>query len=444
MYTKILLVGFAVAAALVALLPIGAPATTGDIELGPSCVTSECHGDVMEDRFLHGPVNLGQCEMCHVPIDDRHEFQMAEAGTELCMMCHEPEEQKDYIHGPFQSDCTQCHNPHGEDNRYFLHGGGGVDSCNVCHDDVREGRAHLHGPVAVGECLVCHTPHQSDHAGLLVQERRDLCLACHVDVEVTLENAISLHEPVVQECAGCHDPHGGDVQFFHPQEGPDLCLTCHGDFIETSMEAQYAHAAMTEGESCQNCHAPHASMQQALLGTDTKTLCLSCHSEEIHREDDRVINNVRAEIDGAEFLHGPIREDNCVACHQAHGSDVRSILNQSYPAEFYAAYEEGAYNLCFDCHDRTIIEAERTEVTGFRDGDLNLHYLHVVQEKGRTCRACHSEHASVQPNHVRTEVPFGMWMMPVEFDKTETGGTCQTGCHIPYEYDRVTPELESQ
>ena len=351
---------------------------------------------------------------------------------------------KDFIHGPFQSDCTQCHDPHGEDNRYFLRGGGGVDSCNVCHDDVREGRAHLHGPVAVGECLVCHTPHQSDHRGLLIEERRDLCLACHVDVEVSLANAISLHEPVVQECAGCHDPHGGDVQFFLPDDGPDLCMNCHGEFIETSMEAEFPHAAMTEGESCRHCHAPHASMQQALLGTDTLTLCLSCHSEEIHRDDGRVINNVQAELAEATYLHGPIAEDNCVACHQAHGSNVRSILNQAYPAEFYAPYEEGAYDLCFDCHDRTIVDARFTEATGFRDGELNLHYLHVSREKGRTCRACHAEHASVQPNHVRTEVPFGMWMMPVRFEKTETGGTCETGCHIPYEYDRVTAAVERE
>lgn len=419
-----------------------APSLVSEIELGPTCVTGDCHGNMTEYRHLHGPVNLGQCETCHVPIDNRHEFEPMATGPELCSMCHDVEPTKSIIHGPFQSDCTLCHDPHGSDNRRFLVGGGGAESCNLCHDSVTDGRMHIHGPVALGECLVCHTPHESDHAGLLIEPRRDLCLGCHIDVEIEIANALAIHEPVDTVCAGCHDPHGGNVEYFLPHEGSDLCMTCHSEFITAAMEADFAHAPMTEDKSCRNCHAPHASPQEALLSTSTMELCLTCHSEEIHR-DDRTINNVLAEITNAEFLHGPIREDNCVACHMAHGSDVANILRKAYPSDFYAPYEEGAYDLCFECHDRAIVDFERTEATGFRDGDRNLHYLHVSREKGRTCRACHAEHASVQPNHVRSEVPFGRWMMPVRFEKTETGGTCETGCHLPYEYDRVTPALEA-
>jgi hypothetical protein len=35
-------------------------------------------------------------------------------------------------------------------------------------------------------------------------------------------------------------------------------------------------------------------------------------------------------------------------------------------------------------------------------------------------------------------------MMQVKFTKTETGGTCETGCHVPYSYDRVSPEAIGQ
>lgn len=423
--------------------PLVVQSNTMDIQLGPTCVTSDCHGNIMEEAHLHGPVNLGQCETCHITVGNQHVFEPIQVGPGLCSMCHDVEPQKKVVHGPYQSDCTQCHDPHGADNRRFLIGGGGVQSCNLCHDDVAANKSHLHGPVALGECLVCHTPHESDHAGLLIEPRRDLCLGCHIDIEIQMANALYIHEPVDLTCSGCHDPHGGNIEYFLPKEGSDLCMTCHSDFIHAALEAEFPHAPMTEDKACRNCHAPHASPQEALLSTSTKELCLTCHSETIHR-DGRSINNIHLEITQASSLHGPIREDNCVACHMAHGSDVAQILRKPYPKDFYAPFEPGAYDLCFECHDRAIVDYERTDATGFRDGDRNLHFLHVSREKGRTCRACHAEHASTQPNHVRTEVPFGRWMMPVKFEKTETGGTCETGCHIPYEYDRVSPALEPQ
>ena len=48
----------------------------------------------------------------------------------------------------------------------------------------------------------------------------------------------------------------------------------------------------------------------------------------------------------------------------------------------------------------------RCPLTGFRDGDVNLHYLHVNrEEKGRTCRTCHEMHGSDLPNHMASGVP---------------------------------------
>jgi predicted CXXCH cytochrome family protein len=431
--------------AIASMVLISAPAgaASRDIVLGPSCVTADCHGDLPEASFLHGPLNLNQCEPCHISIENRHEFRASEVGPGLCKTCHDAEPDKPVVHGPFQADCTLCHNPHGGDNRLFVKGGLGSGSCNLCHDSVTEGRQHLHGPVAMGECLICHTPHQSDHAGLLVEPRRDLCLGCHVDVEVAMANAVVVHEPVEETCSGCHDPHGGNTQFFLPSDGSDLCKNCHGEFIETALQAAFPHAPMTEGKGCRECHAPHASNQQGLLSTATQELCLTCHSEEIHR-DSRSVNNVGAELASSTYMHGPIREQNCVACHQAHGSDVASILMKPFPREFYAPFKEGAYDFCFECHDRTLVKDEVSQTTGFRNGEQNLHFLHVNREKGRTCRACHAEHASVQPHHIRSEVPFGRWMMQVKFTKTETGGTCETGCHVPYSYDRVSPEAIGQ
>ena len=405
---------------------------------GGGCMTQGCHQELTQPQFLHGPVNLKQCDPCNVPVGNKHNFTARATGRELCFICHETEPEKDVMHDPFSADCSVCHDPHGAENRYFVKGGPGAEGCNVCHTDVREGLDHIHGPVALGECLACHTPHQSDHEGLLIEARSDLCLGCHVDVEENLQAAVSVHEPVQEKCEGCHEAHGGTTEYFLPATGQDLCRDCHGDFLQKVNEYEYTHQPMVEGQTCQNCHEAHSSNQEALLQGNVGELCLSCHNESLQGPRGS-IDNVAAQIEGAEFLHGPLRENNCSACHSAHGSDHPEILDMAFPADFYAEYEEGKYALCFNCHDQQIVREETTTVTAFRNGNRNLHYVHVNREKGRSCRSCHHEHASNQPNHVRSEVPFGRWVMEIDFNQTDSGGGCTTGCHLPYKYDRQNP-----
>src|SRR3712207_4444732 len=88
-------------------------------------------------------------------------------------------------------------------------------------------------------------------------------------------------------------------------------------------------------------------------------------------------------------------------------------------------------------------KVERTATaTGFRDGDRNLHFLHVNRaEKGRTCRACHDAHSSSVANHMRESVPFGDWALPVGFQPTADGGSCTPGCHLPVSYSRKGQSL---
>jgi hypothetical protein len=80
-------------------------------------------------------------------------------------------------------------------------------------------------------------------------------------------------------------------------------------------------------------------------------------------------------------------------------------------------------------------------LTGFRDGDRNLHFLHVNKEKrGRTCRACHELHAAENSVQIRQEVSYGKWLMPINFTKEETGGSCHPGCHRIKAYDRKSKD----
>jgi hypothetical protein len=61
------------------------------------------------------------------------------------------------------------------------------------------------------------------------------------------------------------------------------------------------------------------------------------------------------------------------------------------------------------------------------------------ENDGHTCRACHDAHASSQPAQIREKAPSGKWEIPIKFTRSETGGSCLTGCHKEHTYDRVNP-----
>ena len=123
----------------------------------------------------------------------------------------------------------------------------------------------------------------------------------------------------------------------------------------------------------------------------------------------------------------------CASCHACEvrcprGIDIPRVMESL--RQLFLRENDGS--LCFQCHESTLVLEERTTtLTNFRDGDRNLHYLHVNSEKGRSCRACHEVHASNLPFHMRVSVPYGEsdWLLPINFAKTETGGTCTPGCH---------------
>ncbi|MEJ2244791.1 MAG: cytochrome c3 family protein [Acidobacteriota bacterium] len=148
-------------------------------------------------------------------------------------------------------------------------------------------------------------------------------------------------------------------------------------------------------------------------------------------------------MDRSEYVHKPVVDRECGDCHEPHGSDYYRLLVKRYPPEFYAPFDISNYDLCFSCHREDIVLIEETEnLTDFRNGETNLHYLHVnMPERGRTCRSCHATHASNEPKHLRKQVPFGGWGIPILLEKTETGGGCSPGCHDARAYDRIKPVI---
>ncbi len=399
------------------------------VQAADDCVSTDCHPTMGTGTWVHGPVGAGACSVCHVAVAGTdHRFEFAAAKEELCLACHEDSREvmlQENIHTPVaEGNCTGCHDPHQSPYRFALRAEAS-ELCFQCHSREEFQGKMTHAPVASGDCTVCHDPHASPHVSQLLEAPEDLCFSCHEEKEADVQKR-HVHEPVARGCTNCHQPHASEANNLLAEDSPGLCFTCHPDQAK-STAVDHPHAPVTNG-SCQQCHDSHASDFPRLFPTDPANLCFSCHTE------------LGEYIADQQYKHGPVQDGDCSACHDPHGSDHFRSLHKDFPESFYVEYAEENYDLCFECHNRQFAQDEKTRtLTGFRDGDRNLHHLHVNKVlKGRSCKACHQVHASSQGMHIRLSVPYGSinWELPIKFTKTPDGGSCQVGCHSPKGYTR--------
>jgi predicted CXXCH cytochrome family protein len=303
-----------------------------------------------------------------------------------------------------------------------------------CHIEMVKVR-YVHAPVATGACLICHTNIKKDPPFGLVSTGVDLCWRCHKNQKLLIGQSKYLHKIVKDEgCIGCHDSHGSKTtKFLLNKDELTLCVDCHKKKTEKVMEqiasATVVHKPVAEGR-CAGCHAPHASNYNKLLkgGPKDVALCFSCHKK------------MEQQTKNALYKHGPVQQEICSTCHEPHAGYVAKNLKYNFDKKFYNPFDLEVYSLCFKCHKETVVLDKRTTyLTNFRNGDRNLHFLHVNREKGRTCVACHEVHMGSQRRHIRKLTPFGTWEIPINFTLTPTGGKCSANCHIPKEYDRENP-----
>ncbi|MEN8157871.1 MAG: cytochrome c3 family protein [Bacteroidota bacterium] len=418
-------------------------ATTSALQNSPEEIVlnacTDCHSDLVGQKVMHYPAE-DDCENCHMANGEEHPqegvkgFDMADEMPGLCFLCHE-ENTKTNIHAPSEmGECLMCHSAHGSPNKGLLVKSKESELCADCHDMSMTEQRVKHGPVAGGDCSSCHEPHQSDNYGLLKTEKRSMCLNCHTSVrmESELEN---IHYPFEDDCANCHETHSSEHDGLLVDKSRDLCLTCH-DMQSTLDEAKVVHGVVNDEKGCANCHSPHASKNGMLLLKSGKALCLDCHSEPIETEE-RVIADIGSLVKPGNYVHGVIEMDGCGTCHFPHSSEQPFLLNSAFPGGAYAAATVENFDLCFMCHDAELMESETTSyATNFRNGEQNLHYLHINGEKGRNCNLCHNVHGSGNEHLMADKVLFGSWEMPVGFTPLESGGSCLTGCHAEKKYLR--------
>jgi len=407
------------------------------------CTNAGCHAKEMDHKVLHGPTAVQACDMCHEYHDPaRHMFVLKRKGRELCEFCHIDKSGTEgaFAHEPFaKGDCLSCHDPHGAETARLLKKDSVANLCTDCHTDALHG-AHVHKP-AGDDCLLCHKPHTADFGHMLTRAGNNLCTSCHEAVGQTVTQSQHPHAPATEDCLQCHTPHASNAEKGLKAPVRELCSSCHEQVGRDALGAAHTHSAALEGRACLNCHTAHGSEHANQLHANPVGACLECHQKPIKVDKDRTVRATPELANDALHRHGPIQDGDCAACHTVHGGEQPQLLVTPYSRSFYQPYSADAYALCLRCHSSQVVFTDATNIeTNFRNGDRNLHAVHVnKQPMGRSCRACHSTHASRFESQIADTVSYGQWKLPINFKVTETGGSCAPGCHKPASYDRVTP-----
>jgi predicted CXXCH cytochrome family protein len=299
--------------------------------------------------------------------------------------------------------------------------------------------AWSHAPYEVGECAICHEGSDPESPGPLTEPVNELCFQCHDALAEMLTARPTVHGAALDSCTNCHNPHNAGLRKLLLAPPPELCLECHDD-IGSGVTVE--HGALTMEKACLNCHDPHATSVEKLLLQLPYDLCVGCHGADGVQDDrGKELTNIQQLLDVNPVQHGPVAAKDCTACHQPHGGETFRLLVLDYPAKFYSPFEPANYELCFTCHDdRMVSTPETTTLTNFRDGERNLHFLHVNKPtRGRTCRACHEVHAAENVHIIRNGVPYGKggWLLPINYEPQPNGGKCTKTCHPVGAYDRT-------
>ena len=421
---------------------VPAPKPTERIAMDVGCVTPQCHARYASAAQIHEPVLEGTCSACHEADGGNHTFAVKANGNELCLTCHDTGKSGIHRHSPIDDPgCLGCHDPHVSETAGLLHENSVEKQCKTCHEKIL--KRINHEPFDQGFCTSCHDPHEADNDLFLVGgEESAHCFTCHKKIQSTLDSNAFDHAGIAYQCSACHSGHSTDLPYLLKGTPKELCSACHAEMMAAMETATVGHDAVLKGQRCFQCHAPHGSDHPGLLRAgDQTTTCLQCHDAEVTTHDGKVIPSMTEVLRDSKFRHGPLQADDCVSCHTVHGGNKRALLVDRLSKKFFAPFDLTNFSLCFDCHSSELVTTQYTSTaTDFRDGTVNLHYLHINRKKhGSSCRSCHAVHGSNQPRLIASAVAYegSDWLMPIQFKLTPTGGRCAPGCHGPMSYSRA-------
>lgn len=243
-------------------------------------------------------------------------------------------------------------------------------ACSSCHGTAVSSHAKgVHGKL---DCSKCHSGTEKHLANPGPDARpakpdAAACQVCHVKDANRMNWAFSDHKKAGLDCTACHGNHtpktvkNADKTAKYKDANSALCASCHKEVAARFSMASH-HPLKEGGISCADCHDPHADKKQALTAK-TET-CTKCHQA----------------VRGPHTMeHPPVTED-CLTCHNPHGSPVKKLLTIAQPA------------LCLRCHSL----ADKRHAVGAAAG------ARVTGAALRNCTACHNGiHGSAFDQHLR-------------------------------------------
>ncbi len=419
------------------------------VTFAEGCLTSNCHSEHKHSPNLHAPVAEVRCDECHSKDTGDHVFPLLAAADDLCRSCHDASGTRLYQHGALDvGGCLACHDPHFGRTPALLKSDTEAATCSECHFENQGFVKHKSKQLET--CSTCHDPHASNRQDLLMATAwTGSCGGCHAGVAHDMSTALSSHKTVEGLCMACHKAHASNTSNLLRISTGKLCLGCHEEVAKGISGARSSHQAVLTGSRCLSCHLPHASGQRHLLKSDQATVCLGCHSKPVEANDGRKIPSMTASVLDARFEHGPVQARDCTSCHDVHGSQHAHLLREASPNEMKGAFDKKYFSLCFSCHTSELVTEKTTRIsTQFRQGDRNLHSLHLEKQgHGNTCMTCHAIHGSNQGRHISRSIfyPGSTWKMRLDYTPSPSGGTCLTDCHeeIPYSRDAGDGKLEA-
>lgn len=306
-----------------------------------------------------------------------------------------------------------------------------------CHEDLIKMKV-VH-PVIKEDCESCHTKNSSKHPEdsgkeySLTKSSPELCKDCH---DLSIKNQKSEHVPFKEgECLTCHNPHSSNQKFLlNTNDGKIICTSCHSDLDNE----KYVHGPVKKLE-CLSCHSPHNSVHSKLKKQEEPELCFKCHNKSI-KSGEIEYEAIKPKLK-LKFVHPPLM-NGCNECHKPHSSKNSFLLTDEFHEGNYVPGKSESFALCFKCHDNNLLTMKNTDnATNFRNGNTNLHFLHIGNEKGRNCTLCHDVHGADKEHLIKDKSKFGAWTMTMNYTKSENGGSCAPGCHKELTYDKTIPVI---
>jgi predicted CXXCH cytochrome family protein len=277
--------GAAVAIAALMLLP-----TVAEAQKFKQKACLECHQKLADKyaglKYAHPAVKERKCEECHLRHGLVPKLLLKESGNSFCYKCHDKKTigmDKPNVHKVLKTgSCLGCHDAHGSNAPHMLKAEGS-ETCFRCHKKEPFQRKVVHAALAMDGCRSCHVAHASDSKNLLKTDPGSLCAECHSATASGFQKAHGNYP--VKGCTSCHDPHSS---------------------VQPKLLKASVHPPVAQG-SCDACHAAPGSAKPFALLEESAKLCANCH-------------DVAALDGGGKFQHAPVKNGECVTCHDPHAS----------------------------------------------------------------------------------------------------------------------------